>query len=108
MPFYLLLAYFKATNLHTSKMVEEKHVRLAKLKLSSFLPFAMHGGCSQSHIYSVFTEIMGGAKMIAHWRGCMGSQVQSDLGALEHNAYESTLQQNSLKFYLTDCGPSSQ
>jgi len=56
------------------------------LELSSLLPFAMHGGCSQSHIYSVFTEIMGGAKMMAHWRGCMGSQVQSDLCALEHNA----------------------
>ena len=31
-PFYLLLAYLKATNLHTSKKVEEKHARLAKFK----------------------------------------------------------------------------
>ena len=80
------VAYLKATNLHTSKKVEEKHARLAKFK--SCLHHC-HLQCTvdvpKSYLFSIRWD-NGWGQMMAHWRGCMGSQVQSDLCALVHNA----------------------
>jgi len=56
------VAYLKATNLHTSKKVEEKHVRLAKFRVVFITAICNAQWMFPSHIYSVFAEIMGGAK----------------------------------------------
>ena len=62
----------KATNLHTSRKVEGlggKHARLVRLRVV-FITAICNAQWRFTKSY-LFTEMMDGAKMMAHQRGCM-------------------------------------
>ena len=63
MPFYLPLAYLKATNLHTSRKVEglvEKHARLVRFRVV-FITAICNARWMFTKSY-LFTEMMDGPK----------------------------------------------